>query len=196
ELEERWRQAQGTLAEAESIQRDLGRLNELKEVLPHLLTAADRRAKVRESLKRTEQLTAQEQALAEKLAACEHTIEQTRKNQELRRKQLGTDEQKHRDINKQLRDLSSVMSRVELCEQQRELLTRQERDLSAFPADLAERVGRLQQENERLADLERSLPHLARLQARREALREAREQEQESVRLDREVREKGDQLKK
>src|SRR5262249_38953204 len=52
------------------------------------------------------------------------------------------------------------------------------------------------QENERLTELDRALPLLARLHGQREALRQAREQEQASARLEREVREKGEQLKK
>src|SRR5262245_1825726 len=117
-LEERWKQAQGMLAEAEAIQKDFRRLNELKEVLPLLMASADRRAKVRDSLKKTEHLTAQEPTIAEKLTDCEHAIEQTRKKQEILRKQRATDEQKHDDVIKQLRNLSSVLERVKLCEQQ------------------------------------------------------------------------------
>jgi DNA repair exonuclease SbcCD ATPase subunit len=195
-LEERWKQAQGMLAEAEAIQKDLRRLNELKDVLPLLKVAVDRRVKVRESQKKTDQLTAQDQALTEKLTEGEHAIGQTRKKQELLRKKLIGDEQQHRDVNKQLRDLSTVLERVKLCERQRETLTRQEKELSAFPSDLSERLTRLRQENERLAELERVLPLLARLHGQREALRSTREQEQTFARLDREVREKGEQLKK
>ncbi len=194
-LEERWSQAQGTLKEAEAIQRDLRRLNELKDVLPLLMTAVDRRAKVRESQKKTEQLTALDQTLTEELVKCEHAIEQTRKKQEILRKKLMADEQQHRDVNKQLRELSTVLERVKLCEQQRETLTRQEKELAAFPVDLSERLTRLRQENERLSELERALPLLSRLHGQRQALRVACAQEQGFVRLDKAVREKGDQLK-
>ncbi|MBI1918244.1 MAG: SMC family ATPase [Planctomycetes bacterium] len=195
-LEERWKQAQGTLDKAEAIQKDLRRLNELKDVIPLLKTAVERRLKVRESQKKTDQLTTQDQTLTEKLAEVEHAIEQTRKKQERLRKQLTTDEQQHRDVNKQLRDLSTVLERVKLCEQQRETLTRQEKELAAFPLDLGDRLTRLRQENERLSELERVLPLLARLHGQRDALRSTREQEQAFARLDKEVRDKGDQLKK
>src|SRR5262249_23508656 len=83
-----------------------------------------------------------------------------------------------------------------LCEQQRETLTRQEKELAVFPQDLGKRLIRLRQENERLSEVERTMPLLTRLHGQREALRSTREQEQVFARLDREVREKGEQLKK
>jgi DNA repair protein SbcC/Rad50 len=194
-LEERWKAAEGILAESEAIQKDLRRLNELKDILPHLMTAADRRAKVRDSLKKTEHLTAQDQTLTEKLGDSEHAIDQARKKQESIRKTLANDEQKHREVNKSLRELSTVLSQVKLCEQQRETLTRQEKDLAAFPADLAERVAQLRLQGEQLADVERALPLLNRLHAQRADLKRARTQEQDCARMDREVRERGEQLK-
>ena len=195
-LDQKWRQAEGVLAEAEAIQKDLKRLQELKEVLPHLITAADRRTRGRDSLKKTEQLAVQEQSLADKLTQCDHAIDQTRKKQDSLRKNLADDERKHHDANKQLRELSSVLSQVRLCEQQRETLTRQEKELSAFPADLAERLAHLRQEADRLTELDRAFPLLSRLHGQRAELRQAREQEQTAVRAEKEVRERGDQLKK
>src|SRR5213078_4378856 len=91
--------------------------------------------------------------------------------------------------------LSTVLERVKLCEQQRDTLTRQEKELSTFPANLSDRLTRLRQENECLSELERALPLLSRLHGQRRALRVAGDQEQGLARLDREVREKGDQLK-
>ncbi len=195
-LDDKWKLSQGVLAEAESIQRDLKRLAELREVLPLLVAAGDRRAKVRDSLKKTEQLAAQEQALADKLGECEHAAEQARKKQGSLRKTLASDEQQHRDVNKQLRELSSTLSQVKLYEQQRDALQQQDKKLAAFPADLADQVVALRQEGDRLDELGRAVPPLARLRGQREALRQAREQEEAAGRLDREVRERGDQLKK
>jgi DNA repair exonuclease SbcCD ATPase subunit len=195
-LEQKWQQAQGVLAEAEAIQKNLKRLQELKEVLPHLLTAADRRSKVRDSLKKAEQLAVQEQALAEKLAECDHAIDQTRKKQDALRKNLAGDELKHREVNRQLRDLSSVLSQVKLCEQQRETMARQEKELAAFPPDLVGRLARLRQDADRLTELDRAFPLLARLHGQRSELRQAREQEQSAVRHEKQVRERGDLLKK
>src|SRR5262245_31142136 len=187
-LDEKWRLAQGVLAEAESIQRDLKRLAELREVLPLIQAAGDRRAKVRDSLKKTEQLAAQEHALADKLGECEHAAEQARKKQESLRKTLASDEQKHRDVNKQLRELSSTLSQVRLYEQQRDALQQQDKKLATFPADLADQVAALRQEGDRLDELGRAVPLLARLRGQREALRQAREQEAAAGRIDREVR--------
>ena len=195
-LEQRWQQAQGVVAESASIQKDLKRLNELKDVLPQLQIAASNRKKVRDSLKETEKLTTEEQTRAEKLAACEHAIDQTRKKQESLRKTLTSDEQKYREVNKQLRDLGGVLEKVKLYELQRDTLARQEKDLTTFPPDLAGKLAQMRQEADRLTELDRAFPSLSRLHGQRQALRLAAEQEQTAARFDREVRERGEQLKK
>src|SRR5262249_49853367 len=101
----------------------------------------------------------------------------------------------HREVHRHLRDLSSLVSKVKMCEQQRDLLRRQERDLAELPADLDVQLARLRLDTERLAETERALPHLERLHQKRKELQQAREQEQVLAQEEKRRLEEGEQLR-
>jgi DNA repair exonuclease SbcCD ATPase subunit len=195
-VEQRWRLAEVTLADAVAIQRDLDRLRELDDVLPLLTSACERKAGIHTAGAKIDILAREEKSLAERLAGHDHRLEQSRQKLSLLQKRRDDDENRHRDVQQQLRELSKLLSRVQMCEQQRETLRRLQTDLDALPGDIELRLGRLKEEGERLGELDRALPLLGRLHQQRERLRQVRDQEarlsgEEKTRLSR-----GDQLRK
>src|SRR5205085_12163752 len=129
----------------------------------------------RDAIGRIEKLAVEERALGEKLSACDHSLELAKQKQNTLQKRRDEDEAKHRDVQQQLRQLAQIVSKVQMCEQQRETLKRQQSELETLPVDLETRFGRLKDEIERLAELDRTLPLLARLVQQRTALRQVRD---------------------
>jgi DNA repair exonuclease SbcCD ATPase subunit len=195
-MEDRWRLAQSTLGEAAAIQKDLDRLRELNDVLPIMTGALDKKTQVRNAIARIEKWTVDERSLSEKLSTCDHAIELAKQKQNTLVKRRDEDEAKHRDVQQQLRQLAQIVSKVQLCEQQRETLKRQQAELETLPGDLETRLGKLKDEIERLAELERSLPLLARLVQQRKELRQVRESEANLGREEKTRLAQGDQLRK
>src|SRR5207248_10028210 len=108
-LEERWKQAQGLLAEADAIERDLNRLRELREVVPHLRAVVTQRGQVQESERKIAELTQAGEALAEQREACDHALEQARQKRTRLEKTLGADGQKERDVGEGLGRLTAAL---------------------------------------------------------------------------------------
>lgn len=195
-LEQRWRDAEGTLTEAQNIEKDLRRLQELNEVLPQLQRAAELRAKVRTGTQLIERLSADEKALAEKIKEAEHRIQQTTVDLTTFQKRRDEDETRHRDVQEKLRDLSALISRVEMCDQQRDKLKKQQAELELLPVDLDEKVTRLKEDVDRLNEIQRVLPLAARLNQSRKDLRQARERETALGREETERKAKGAESRK
>jgi exonuclease SbcC len=193
-LEQRWRQAQGLLAEADAIERDLTRLRELREILPHLRVVVTQRGQVQESERKITELTQAGEALAEQLAACDHALEQARQKRGRLQKTLAADEQKQRDVAERLRKLTAVLEQVKQIEGQERDLSRLKAELARLPADAAEAVTRAQGEVDRLTALGQTVLLLSRLHREREELRQARERVKQAQVVEADIRSQGERL--
>jgi DNA repair exonuclease SbcCD ATPase subunit len=193
-LAERWQQAQGLLAHSETIERDAQRCRELTAVLPHVETAIKQRGQIAESQRSTDGLTTRRQAARERLAVCEHAINQGNQKRTALQKTIGNDEQRFRDLQARLRRLEGVRAQVTLLEQQRRELARQEAELANLPAGIEERLATAQAEHDELAQLAAVVPSLARFAQAREDLRTARGRERQAAEQEQAIKSRGEQL--
>src|SRR5579864_9302518 len=167
----RRQEAGALLQEAETIQRQLRRLQELREVLPHVQVICQQRREVEQSESRTQELLQQVHDWSEKAEKNDHLLAQVRLQRENLQKRLASDEKQAQDLPRQLPELSAALERVKLAEQRREELQRLEGELARLPADVAERVLNAQKIVDELVGLQHALSPLSRLFQQREELR-------------------------
>ncbi|HLW68934.1 MAG TPA: SMC family ATPase [Gemmataceae bacterium] len=167
----RRQEAGALLQEAETIQRQLRRLQELREVLPHVQVICQQRREVEQSESRTQELLQQVHDWSEKAEKNDHLLAQVRLQRENLQKRLASDEKQAQDLARQLPELSAALERVKLAEQRREELQRLEGELARLPADVAERVLNAQKIVDELVGLQHALSPLSRLFQQREELR-------------------------
>jgi DNA repair exonuclease SbcCD ATPase subunit len=194
QLQQRWQQAQGLLSEAETIEREARRLQELTAVLPHLETVLKQRGQIAESQRTTERLLAGEQAAQEKLAVCDHALNQAVQKRTTVQKTMAADEQRQRDLSARLRRLSGVLAQVTVLEAQQRELDRQEAELARLPADVDVVLARAQKDHDELTVLAQVVPQLARLAQARDDLGLARERETQAAKSEQAVKACGEQL--
>ncbi|MBX6313741.1 MAG: SMC family ATPase, partial [Isosphaeraceae bacterium] len=175
ETHRRRERAQALLAESEAIERQWGRLIELRAALPHLRIVIEGRARLGESEARCASLEARRRDLDEALTGLEAERDRLICERDDRLAAIAADEAREPAVAARLRELSGLIERLDLCDRQREERKRLDEALSQFPPDLPEHCQRLEQERDRLTDWERSLPHLVRLLEEREGLRAARD---------------------
>jgi exonuclease SbcC len=174
EANRRWDHAHGLLARAEAIERDWGRLRELRLVLPHLQTIADQRQRLEESERSSAIFGKEREALANQLRELDYAQEQARQKREQHQAAIASDQQREPIVSQRLVELSGVLARVELCERQRQSVALLEADLAKLPPDPSEALQREQEAFEHLSAVSQAVPFLARLQEEREALHSAR----------------------
>jgi exonuclease SbcC len=163
------------LQEAEDIQHRLRRLQELREVLPHVQVISQQRREMEQSESRTQELQQQVRDWTEKTEKNDHALEQARRQRDGLQTRIGTDEKQVQEVARQLPELSAALERVKLADQRREELKRLEGEFSTLPADAAERVANAQKIVDELVGLQHVLSPLERLFQHREELRQARQ---------------------
>jgi DNA repair protein SbcC/Rad50 len=170
--------AEGLLAEAAAIERDAGRLAELRAVLPHLEIAADQRNLLARSAAASAAIEAERRALDEDLRRRDDQLQRSHAAWEQLKDTIAVDERREQEVSARLRELAALLQVVALCDRQRQALAELESDLAKRPPDLADRLDRQQAECERLVALGQALPLLARLCEERGELRLARARSQ------------------
>ncbi len=193
-LQQRWQQAQGLLAEADAIERDVERCRELNAVLPHLESVLKQRGQIAESQRKSEALLVGQQSYQDKLAVCDHALEQARQKRGSLQKTIATDEQRQKDLATRLRRLTGVLAQVTMLEAQQRELERMESDLSSLPADVDQELARAQSAHDEMAVLAQVVPQLTRLAQARDDLRQARERERQAAQAERAIKTRGEQL--
>jgi DNA repair exonuclease SbcCD ATPase subunit len=193
-LAQRWRQAESLLAEAASIERDADRYRELNAVLPNLETVVKQRGQIAESQRATDALLASQQAARERLAACDHALNQTVQKRTTLQRTIATDEQRQRDLSARLRRLEGVLEKVKLLETQQREAERLEADLARLPADVEVALARAQEAHDELAVVAQVAPQLARLAQARDDLKQARGRERQAAEAERAIKTRGEQL--
>jgi DNA repair exonuclease SbcCD ATPase subunit len=191
EAQRQWDRAQGLLARAAAIERDWARLRLLREVLPHLRTTLEQRQRLEESTASAALLGKEREELADQLQQKEYAAEQTRKKREQLQQAIAGDQQREQEVARRLLDLSGVLTRVDLCEQQRQAVVRLDAELAKLPAEPVALLTREQETQDQLTALAQALPFLQRLRREREELKQAREQAGEAAQEERTITEQG-----
>jgi DNA repair exonuclease SbcCD ATPase subunit len=175
ETHRQWERAQALLTEADTIRRDWDRLRLLRGVLPHLHVAAEQRRRLAESAERATALETDRRTLADKLTELGYAADQSRRKRDTLQTAILEDQRAEQQIGGRFLELSGVLVRVAVFEQQRQAVERLEAELAKLPADPCSDLAREQDAHDRLAELAQGLPLLTRLHEEREGLRQASE---------------------
>ena len=139
-------------------------------MLPAVHTVVSMRGQVNESQGKTERLTKQREDAVDRKTRADHALEQSKKKRASQQKLLADDEGKQAKVNARLRDLSAVLEKVRLAEDQEATARGLDDELARLPADPAAAVLAAQAESDRLTELNRVLPILERFQTERHDL--------------------------
>jgi DNA repair exonuclease SbcCD ATPase subunit len=175
---QRWEQAQRLLGDSSAIERDVGRLRELRDVLPRLNEAVGLRTQVRAAMEEARRLGKEKGRLAEHLADREHALRQARDKRASLQTLLARDEAEQREVSTRLRASIVLVEKLSEYDRQESDLAGVRRDLGELGADPAEGVAQARAAYEGLAALAAVVPALARFQSRRDELRAALAREQ------------------
>src|SRR5262245_29211553 len=181
ELEKRWQASQALIAEADTIERDLNRLHELRVALPHLEAVIKFRADLAGSENKTQALTLSRNEYQEKLAAADHALDQAKKKRAALNKSIARNEQGQRDLSGRLQQLNTLLTKVEMFESHDADVRRLDAELAGLPADLDAQVARAQERHDELELLARAVPGLSRLLHARGDLADAKTREAAAI---------------
>lgn len=170
--------AEKLLGSALAIQQQHERYVELKAVMPAVSTIVTERGRVNESDRKTEALTKQRAAAAEKRDKIEHALDQLRTKLGKLKRALADDEAKKSKLETRLRELAGVLEKVRVVEDAEAELKRLDDEVKRLPADPDAAVRALQSEQERLALLEQHVALLTRLSKDCHELKRATGEEQ------------------
>lgn len=165
--------AQHVLADAVRIEQRHARYQELRAVLPAVNTVVAKRTELRDSHQKTERFEKLRAEGADRKTAAEHAQEQAKQKRANLQKTLATDEAKLATGNARLRELSAVLEKVRLADEQQTELDRHEEELARLPANPEAAARKAEDEVARLTELNRVLPILERFQVERHELAEA-----------------------
>jgi exonuclease SbcC len=173
----RWELARRTIGDAAAIERDVRRLQELKEALPRMQAIFDEKTRVRDSDARTKKLEDERQKQAAELALCENGLDKSRQLLSAVQASIAAEDQRRLEISGALRQLIGQLGKLEEYERYEGQLARLREELERLPGDPALELARAREHHEELSGLAQAAPLLARLHGQREALRQAEERE-------------------
>jgi exonuclease SbcC len=173
--------AEALLGEAVKIEKRFARLTELRDVLPAVNTIVTMRGQFKESERKTERLLKERAEEQERRKRAEHGLETAKAKRLTVQKQLDDDEKKKEKVNARLRELTGLLAKVRLAEQQEADLKQIDDELKRLPADPEADRAAAQAEVDRLTELNRVLPILERLQIERHALSTEQRTEETAV---------------
>jgi exonuclease SbcC len=183
--------ARQVLADAAAIEQKVARLRELREALPHLNEIVVCRGQAHEADTKTKALTAEREKLLAQLAQRDNALKQARDKRSSLQHLIVQDEAKHRDLAGRLRASAARLDKLNECERREADLGRLREDLARLPADPAADLARARAACNALEALSRTVPVLARFQARRDELRQALAREQSALQSQQTVQERG-----
>jgi exonuclease SbcC len=166
--------AQALLEDASSIEKDLQRLRELREVAPQLRSIARLRTEHFDADREARKLQEQKAKLLEQFQQRDHALAQARDNRATQQNLLGADEAKQRDLAIRLVQSTAAMEKLREYQRQEDDLERQRQELAALSADPAAGLAQARELSDRLVAVAQVVPQLARFQTRRDELRQAR----------------------
>jgi DNA repair exonuclease SbcCD ATPase subunit len=194
EARQRWQQAQGLLGDAPAIEQAVGRLRELRDVLPRMHEIHTLRNQAHQAKAKAEELTKQRQEAAAELDRREHALRQAREKRGSLQSLIAADEARQRDVSTRLRQLTAQLEKLKEYERQEADRDRVREELARLPADPAAAAAQARAAHENLLALAQAVPLLARFRDRRDELREAVGRDQAAQRAQVEVRSRGERL--
>jgi DNA repair exonuclease SbcCD ATPase subunit len=192
---QRWEQAQKLLEEASSIEQDVLRLAELRDVLPRVQTVIEQRGHIQKSTAASAELEKRKQKLDEDRAVADHTLDQSRRKCESLRGLIADDERRHRETASALRAAGTLLEKLTQYERQENELTTIRREIEQMPSDPTGDLQKAREHYEQATALTAVVPNLARLHARREELRPAGVKARQAEKLRDAVHERGARLR-
>src|SRR5262249_9855759 len=154
-----------------AIEKDMARLRELREALPHVETAVKQRQQVQQAETKAAALGKERQEIEAKVAERGQTGDQGKQKRKLLGDKIAADDTPRPSVGAELTKLARVLERVKQYERQKQILGKQEEELARLPADTHEAVEAAQRRCDELAAVERALPPLERLSAQREGMK-------------------------
>jgi exonuclease SbcC len=194
EARERCRQANALLADAESIEKAVERLRDLREWLPQLRDVHTQRGLLHQAKIEAEKVARQKQDLVVELDRCEAALKQARGKRNLSQQLIDQAEQRQREVGGRLRELAGQMEKLNQYERHEADLAGVRADLRGLPADPTGMARQAREAYEALAALASVVPVVARFRARREELRRAVDGEQAAQKAEQEVLERGKRI--
>jgi DNA repair exonuclease SbcCD ATPase subunit len=183
------------LAEAPKIEAAYARVAELRTVLPAIHLIVSERAKVAEADRRTERYLKDREREKERQTAAGRDAAVAKATRDKLKTDLADHERKHAAVAVELRALAGVLEKARLADVLDEELARLDGELKSFPPDPKADVTAAQADVDRLAELARVVPVLARFHAERAELIHAAEwQHAESQKVE-EVKVAGERAK-
>ncbi|MBN9122312.1 MAG: SMC family ATPase [Planctomycetes bacterium] len=156
-------EAEKLLGTAIEIEKQHTRWRELRDVLPAVGTIVTERGRVNESERKTERLTKEREAAADRRFKTEHTLEQGRKKLATLKKSQANDEALKEKLETRLRELSGVLEKVRQVEDAEAETKRLDDELKRLPPEPDKAVKQLQEEQEQLIVLAQNIAVLERL---------------------------------
>jgi exonuclease SbcC len=191
---ERWIQAQKLLVDADTIERDVQRLRELREVSPRLSEIALLRGQAHRADVEARELGKKRQQAADVLAERDSALKQSRDKRLSLQKLIAADEDRQKEVAGELRKVTAQLEKLKEYERQASDLSRVQEDLKLLPGEPMQAVARARETCETLAALAQTVPVLARFQTRREELRQALGREETARVALQQVQERGTRL--
>ncbi len=194
QLHGKWKEAESLIAESAGIENDFQRLRELREVLPHINTISQLQSEIELSSERSRTLTGQHEKALESKTKSEHAGDTAKKKRSSLQNQLSADEAKRSEVEKKLRELSGVLEKVKLYEDQQSRCLVLQNELDQLPAEPQKAVHTAQQVLEQAIGLENAVPQLERFARYRSDLATARKRAEDSQAEEARVRAVGEKL--
>lgn len=193
--QQRWERAKLLLGEAAGIERDMERLRELREVLPHLRDIIRLRGEIHEAELKTKSLTTEKQKVVDRLAQRESALKQENDKRRTLQNLIAAEELQQQELNAQLLVVTGQMEKLKEYERHAADLTRIQDELKPLPSDPASEVRLARERLDTLIALGQWVPQLARFQSSREELKQAQERATSTEKQRKEVESKGKQLR-
>ena len=191
----RWEQAERLLHDGASIERDVERLRQLRDVLPRLQVIAEQRNEVHKAEEKSKELTRQRQKYADELTGRDHALQQAHDKRLSTQNLLDSDATRQRETAGQLRQRSIQLEKLTECERHENDLQRLREEKKRLPDDPTGAANLARETFDNLTALTQIVPLLTRLASRRDELLQARERGQAALQARIAVEEHGKQIK-
>lgn len=168
-------QARKLLDDAESIENDVKRLHELRDVLPRLQTVVEQRGEIQKSEQTVQELTQRKRLHEEQLATADDALNQARQKRDSLRGLIAANEHKHQTTAAALRQADAFLGKLTEYERHERDLHAIRRDLARMPADPPALLRKARDTYEEVATLAQVVPLLVRFHDQRTQLGKARE---------------------
>ncbi len=191
----KWQQFQTLVAEAEVIEKDVVRLRELREVLPHVENIVKQRQQAHLAEGTIAKLMGERQEIDARIAERTEALDQSRQKRTTLQKRISTEDTRLHEISEELRKLEPILERVKNYERGKQTLESQEKELAALPKNTSQAIGEAEQRVEALTTLDRAVPLLERFHNKRDLLRQALVAASAKAREEQAVKVRGEALK-